>query len=215
VTLAAGLAAEELTLRRFVVAERRERLASVVRTKKRYSELERCLSHGAPWDARWVTPVPVADQHADGIERILRSHGAPDDCHVLCGSGDVDGKDLPLRDALDRVVGWSIGALVICIPGRLDYQRGRGARRPQHPAPTRRTVKARWAVRGSNARPPACKLRAAPAGYFPLARRRCKSTASPLGLAPSRSLFSTSVAPIRVFMRARSSSRRRSVKCAR
>jgi hypothetical protein len=119
-----GLEAEELTLRAFVVAHRRDRLASVVRTKKRYRELEGWLSHGAAWDPRWVTPVPVAEQDAGAIERILRSLGAPDDCHVLCGAGGVDGKDLPLRNALDLVVGSICGTLVICIPGRLAYHEG-------------------------------------------------------------------------------------------
>jgi hypothetical protein len=40
---------------------------------------------------------------------------------VLCGSGDVDGKDPP---AAGQPVGWSIGALVICIPGQLAYHEG-------------------------------------------------------------------------------------------
>src|SRR4051812_38143379 len=119
-----GLEAEEMTLRSFVVAHRRDRLASVVRTKKRYHELTSWLAHGHPWDARWVTRVPVADQRPEAVERILRSHGAPDECHVLGGDSGTDGKEFPLRDALDRIVGSSAGALVICIPGRLAYHEG-------------------------------------------------------------------------------------------
>ena len=119
-----GLEAEEITLRRFVVEDRRDRLASVVRTKKRYPELVRWLAHGHPWDPRWATRVAAADQHSEAVERILRALGAPDRCHVLGGGGDTDGKDLDLPDALDRVVGFSMGALVICIPGRLAYHEG-------------------------------------------------------------------------------------------
>ena len=120
----AGLDAEELTLRRFVIADRRDRLASVVRTKKRYSEIMASLSHGNPWDDRWRRELPVRDHHTAAVERILRAHGAPEICHVLGGSGDVDGKQLPLHDALAQVVGSRIGALVICIPGQLAYHEG-------------------------------------------------------------------------------------------
>jgi hypothetical protein len=119
-----GLEAEEVTLRAFVVAHRRDRLASVVRTKKRYRELVGWLSHAAQWDPRWVSPVPVAEQQPDAIERILRSLGAPDECHVLGGAGGIDGQDLPLFEALDFVVGSICGTLVICIPGRLAYHEG-------------------------------------------------------------------------------------------
>jgi hypothetical protein len=102
----AGLAAEELTLRRFVEPRRRDRLAAVVRTKKRYRELEGWLSHGHPWDPRWVTPVKLADQNAPATAKLLKAHGAPATCHVLGGSGDVDGLNLPL------------------IPGELAYHEG-------------------------------------------------------------------------------------------
>jgi hypothetical protein len=119
-----GLAAEEVTLRRFVEPSRRERLARLVRTKKRYGSLERELSHGHPWDPRWVTPVPPAAVNAEDVGRLLRAHGAPDTCHVLGGSGDVDGLDLPLDEALERVVGTRLGALIICIAGELAYHEG-------------------------------------------------------------------------------------------
>lgn len=113
-----------MTLCSFVVASRRDRLASVVRTKKRYSELERRLSHGHPWDPRWATRVAVADQNAEAVERILRARGAPDECHVRCGDAETDGRELELRSALDRFVGSSMGVLLICIPGRLAYHEG-------------------------------------------------------------------------------------------
>jgi hypothetical protein len=119
-----GLEAEELTLRSFVIESRRNRLASVVWTKKRYLELVGWLAHGHPWDPRWATRLAVADQQPDAVERILKAHGAPDRCHVLGGSSEMDGKNFGLRDALDLVVGCSMGVLVICVPGQLAYHEG-------------------------------------------------------------------------------------------
>jgi len=119
-----GLAAEEQTLRAFVDRARRDRLASVVRTKKRYRELEGVLSHGHPWDERYVTALAADEQNPRAVEARLRALGAPESCHVLGGADGIDGADLPLREALEKIVGSSMGALVICIPGRLAYHEG-------------------------------------------------------------------------------------------
>jgi hypothetical protein len=43
----------------------------------------------------------------------LEGYGAPDTCPVLGGSGDIDGKQLALHNALVNVVGTSVGTLVI------------------------------------------------------------------------------------------------------
>jgi hypothetical protein len=134
-----GLAAEELTLKRFVEPSRRARLASVVRTKKRYGEIMGQLCHGHPWDPRWVTPLRPSDQNARDVGRLLEAFGAPGICHVLGGSGDVYGLDMSLAEALERVVGSSMGALVTCIPGELAYHEGEEKgdrnllRRSRHP----------------------------------------------------------------------------------
>jgi len=58
------------------------------------------------------------------IETILRAHGAPDTCSVLGGSDGIDGQRLPLHDALATIVGSSMGALAICIPGELADHEG-------------------------------------------------------------------------------------------
>jgi hypothetical protein len=117
-----GLEAEEQTLRAFVVGERRQRLISVLRTKKRASEVGYALSHRPMWDPRFVIPIAPGEQHAEAIEQLLRASGAPLACRVL--GGRLDGEEFELDAALRDIVGFSAGCLVICIPGRLAYHEG-------------------------------------------------------------------------------------------
>ena len=51
---------------------------------------------------------------------MLRARGAPPNCYVL-SAGDLDGREVPLRDALDAICGSGNGAFLSCIPGRLGF----------------------------------------------------------------------------------------------
>jgi len=54
--------------------------------------------------------------------RALRGRGAPDTCWVLSEVPGLDGVQLPLSVALDRVCdgGWE-ASVVSCLPGQLAY----------------------------------------------------------------------------------------------
>jgi len=51
---------------------------------------------------------------------ILKRLGAPDNCWVI-SEGDLDGQEVNLLAALKEVVGYGMGTLISCIPGRLAY----------------------------------------------------------------------------------------------
>ncbi len=48
---------------------------------------------------------------------VLIRAGAPPRCHVIA-YGDLDGRELPLREAVDNLL-WIGSVFVSCIPGRL------------------------------------------------------------------------------------------------
>ncbi len=75
-----------------------------------------------------VRLAPCYAQHLTGseafsgpVEAMLRKRGAPSDCYVLGGSSELDGRKLPLAEALEAIIGMSNGAFVSCIPGRLGF----------------------------------------------------------------------------------------------
>ncbi len=52
---------------------------------------------------------------------MLRGRGALSTCYVLAANGDLDGREMPLGEALDAIIGMGNGAFVSCIPGRLGF----------------------------------------------------------------------------------------------
>ncbi len=55
---------------------------------------------------------------------ILQHRGAPSECYVLSAGWEEGARSVPLRDALNEVVGSSFGTIVSCIHGKLGYYEG-------------------------------------------------------------------------------------------
>ncbi len=79
------------------------------------------LAHCKHLDARFMFEITGAQSHPPDIERLLRSKGAPVDCYVISEYSEWDGKFMPLAAALKGVVGYDMGTVVSCIPGKLAY----------------------------------------------------------------------------------------------
>ena len=110
---------EEALIRAFVRPERRTRLLTLLGDAKRRSKLRASLAHFHDLDLRFAQRV--SGLRAGEIEVKLRAMGAPDRCHVLSESAELDGQTPTLEVALEAVVGRGMGALISCIPGRLGY----------------------------------------------------------------------------------------------
>jgi hypothetical protein len=112
---------EEGFVRAFIVPDKQERyLALLSSRKRRHGFLDR-LNHNTDYDAQFASHVPSSEQSASAIERLLRLRGAPDICHTISSHAGWDDRDLPLREALDLIVGFGMGSVLSCIPGRLAY----------------------------------------------------------------------------------------------
>ena len=78
------------------------------------------LNHCLDIDERYAT---VLRSNAN-VVALLRSHGAKKTCYVLSCAKDLDGKTLPVDEAVSAASlgGW--GTIISCIPGRLAYYYG-------------------------------------------------------------------------------------------
>ena len=108
---------EEKTVTAFSVKEKRERYKSMLSNpKKRSSVLDR-LNHLNDLNERYVTWLPSNA----AVEQLLRQEGSPEKVYVVSDNKDIDGKLMPLDEAVSKaaVGGW--GTIVSCIPGQLAY----------------------------------------------------------------------------------------------
>ena len=112
---------EEAFVQAFIVPDKQSRYLSLLGSRKRRAGFLDRLNHHLDYDPAFAVRVPSDQQTADRIEALLRKRGAPDACHVISSRAEWDAQDKPLREALELVVGFSIGTVLSCIAGRLAY----------------------------------------------------------------------------------------------
>lgn len=117
---------EKKIVETFIVKEKRERYRLfLANPKKRRGLLDR-LNHNPDLEPQSIQLLPSSTD----IPATLRQHGSPADVYLISDTQELDGKTLPLDDAIREIElnGW--GTIVSCIPGRLAYYYGeRGERR--------------------------------------------------------------------------------------
>jgi hypothetical protein len=111
---------EEAIVRNFIVRERRNRYIEMLGNKKRRREATNRLNHCDDLDPRYSTPIPSTAN----VVRLLQAKGAPDTCCVISDACEIDGRTMPLQEAIDTIEHEGWGTLVGCIPGRLAYYYG-------------------------------------------------------------------------------------------
>lgn len=112
---------EEAFVQAFIVPEKRSRYLSLLANRKRRAEFLDRFNHHLDYDPALAIRIAPNQQTVDRIEALLRKRGAPDTCHVISSKVAWDSQIKPLRDALEQVVGYGIGTVLCCIPGRLAY----------------------------------------------------------------------------------------------
>lgn len=109
------------TIRIFVNAKKRERYVSFLSNEKRRKEFVSDLAHFNDFDPRRTVCIPNSSQTAADIRKMLKTRGADDICHAISELKDLDGKDMDLMTALEKVIGRRMGTLLCCSPTGLAY----------------------------------------------------------------------------------------------
>jgi hypothetical protein len=111
---------EEATIRAFIIRERRERFLELLPNPKKRRSITESLAHPNPawFDQRYVRAIPSSLSH-EGIASLLRKKGAGDKCWAISEDPELDGRELDLRRALDKVIGSQMGTILCIVPGKL------------------------------------------------------------------------------------------------
>ena len=107
--------------RNFILPEKRTRYLSLLESKSGRKKIVNGFNHCCDLDPRFTSRIPGNQSSAESIEAMLRQKGAPDSCYVMSDNPDIDGREMPLTEALSKTVGMDAGTLVSCIPGKLAY----------------------------------------------------------------------------------------------
>jgi hypothetical protein len=107
---------EDAIIRAFISPARRARwLESLASPKRRVRMLDR-LNHCRDIDERYATPLAAKAN----VVALLKSRGAPALCYVLsAGPVTLDGREMPLEEAVKEAEACGWGTIIGCLPGQL------------------------------------------------------------------------------------------------
>ncbi len=105
----------------FVKPGKRERYLHFLSNPRLRHQFTRQLAHFGDADPRYRVPIPSHRQFADKIAIELQKRRSPQIVHAISEDPSLDERDLPLVEALQRVVGRGMGTVLSCMPGRLAY----------------------------------------------------------------------------------------------
>jgi len=118
-----GSVHEQEFVRSFIQKERRERCSFLLSHPSRRRRFTAELAHFKWLDERFASPVP-GSLTAVELLSLLKRNGAGPNVWVISEDRSIDGRALPLEEAIDSIWGGSMGSVLSCIPGRLAFFRG-------------------------------------------------------------------------------------------
>ena len=115
---------EEHLLARFFTASKHDRYVEMISTPKKRAKFLAELDHFKSLDPRFLVSIPPNKQDPAHIAKTLEQKGAPPRCWLTSSWKDLDGKQMPLLEALQKILGSGMGTFLTCIPGKLAFFEG-------------------------------------------------------------------------------------------
>lgn len=114
---------EELIVKSFFEKNVQERvLHELFSPKKRDQALNRlCHEYEKMLKGKYMIEILPPNSDPQDIYKLLIKEGAEKVCYSLSYNEKIDGKELPLHEALEHAVGFGFPSIISCVPGELAY----------------------------------------------------------------------------------------------
>jgi|SRR5580704_16097235 hypothetical protein len=112
---------EEALIKAFIDPRRVERCLEIIASPKKRAKFTKDLAHFKSLDPAVMVSIPPNQRNPLGIVSLLKAKGAGARCWVISENSKLDGRELDLEIALKETVGYQMGTLISCVPGRLGY----------------------------------------------------------------------------------------------
>ena len=108
-------------IRAFFDPRRIERYLEIVASPKKRPKFTQDLAHFKALNPKFMVSILPSQQNPSGIANLLKAKGAGPKCWVISESSKLDGREMDLEIALKETVGYQMGTLISCVPGKLGY----------------------------------------------------------------------------------------------
>lgn len=105
----------------FIDPNRTERYLEFIASPKKRVKLIKELAHFKALNPACIVRIPTSQRNASSIIELLKSKGAGSKCWMISENAKLDGREVDLETALKETVGYQMGTLISCVPGRLGY----------------------------------------------------------------------------------------------
>jgi hypothetical protein len=112
---------EEALIKAFIDPRRVERYLEIIANPKKRAKFTKDLAHFKSLDPAAMVTIPPSQRNPKAIASLLKAKGAGARCWVISENSKLDGQELDLEMALKETVGYQMGTLVSCVPGKLGY----------------------------------------------------------------------------------------------
>jgi hypothetical protein len=112
---------EEALVKAFIDPNRRERYLEFIASPKKRVKLIKELAHFKALNPAFMVGIPTDLRNVSAIIKLLKAKGAGLKCWVISENAKLDGQELDLETAMKETVGYQMGTLISCVPGRLGY----------------------------------------------------------------------------------------------
>lgn len=119
---------EEAFVRAFIMPERQARNQELLAAPKQRRKILARLYHSLDVILTLAAEIRGGDHAPAAVERLLRAKGPGDMCYVLSPQPELDQREMPLSEALARLIEDDGVGVALCIPDRLAFYKAEDAR---------------------------------------------------------------------------------------
>ncbi len=112
---------EQSLIAAFVKGSKRDRYREVLSDPRLRHKFTSRLAHFKDFDTKYRSPIPGNKLFVEKTAIELQKRHSPNIIFVISEDSALDQKELPLLEALRRIIGRGMGTVLSCIPGRLAF----------------------------------------------------------------------------------------------
>jgi len=112
---------EEQLVKRFFLSERQERFLEGLANPRKRRKITDEFCHFKSLDWKYAVAIAPAQQNRQGIYKLLKHFGSPDECWVVSDESGLDARTMNLKEVLEEIVGRTFATFLCCIDGKLAY----------------------------------------------------------------------------------------------
>jgi hypothetical protein len=112
---------EEEVVKAFILPSRRNRYLEFLTTPKKRAKFIAQLSHFKHLNPKFALSISGRETNSASLLKLLAAKGAGSKCWVISENSQLDAREMNLEAALKETIGYGMGTIISCIPGKLAY----------------------------------------------------------------------------------------------